>query len=132
MDRPQLRRWLTAYERAWRSPGTAALAELFAERATYRTAPFERPHVGLGAIGRLWEAERTGPDESFTIDSEIVAVEGGTGVARVEVRYGEPITRLYRDLWIVTLDAHGLCTAFEEWPFWPAGSDGQTAHAAPP
>jgi hypothetical protein len=40
-------------------------------------------------------------------------------VARVEVRYGEPVSRVYRDLWIVTLGDDGRCTAFEEWPFFP-------------
>ena len=38
---------------------------------------------------------------------------------RVEVWYGDPVKRHYRDLWIVRLDEHGLCTSFEEWPFWP-------------
>jgi len=46
-------------------------------------------------------------------------VDGDVGVVRVEVWYGDPVTRHYRDLWIVHLDEHGLCTAFEEWPFWP-------------
>jgi hypothetical protein len=41
------------------------------------------------------------------------------GVARIEVRYGNPTTRIYRDIWIVTLDEDRLCTSFEEWPFFP-------------
>ena len=36
--------------------------------------------------------------------SEIVAVEGDTGVSRVEVWYDGPPPRHYRDLWIVRLD----------------------------
>jgi hypothetical protein len=95
------------------------LSELFAPDATYSTAPFEEPYRGLEAIGELWEAEREGPDEVFTMESEIVAVEGDTGVVRVEVRYGDPLRQLYRDLWIVHLDEAGRCLAFEEWPFWP-------------
>ena len=51
--------------------------------------------------------------------SEIVAVEGDTGVSRVEVWYDGPPPRHYRDLWIVRLDDSGRCTHFEEWPFWP-------------
>ena len=50
---------------------------------------------------------------------EIVAVEGDTGVSRVEVFYDGPPPRHYRDLWIVRLDESGRCTHFEEWPFWP-------------
>ena len=41
------------------------------------------------------------------------------GVARVEVRYGDPPTRIYRDLWFVKLADDGRCMAFEEWPFFP-------------
>jgi hypothetical protein len=127
VDRYQLRRWIDAYERAWRTPGTDALEQLFSARATYQTAPFERPHEGLAAIARMWEAEREGPDEVFAMDSEIVAVEGELGVVRVEVRYGDPVTQTYRDLWIVAFDGERRCRSFEEWPFWPPSSDGRIA-----
>ena len=121
MERGDLETWIDRYVRAWRTAGTAPLAELFAPAATYRTAPFEEPFRGLGAIASMWELERTGPDERFALHREIVAVEGDTGVARVEVRYGESRPRTFRDLWIVQLDADGRCTAFEEWPFSPGG-----------
>ena len=119
MDRAGLAAWVEAYERAWRTAGTDALSELFTADATYSMAPFEDPYRGLGAIRELWEAERQGSDEVFDMTSEVVAVDGDTGVVRVEVAYGEPRRRLYRDLWIVRLDEHGRCFAFEEWPFSP-------------
>jgi hypothetical protein len=133
MDHAQLSGWLEAYERAWRMPGTEALAELFSEDATYSTAPYEKPHRGLGAIGRMWEAERRGPDEEFEMWSEVVATEGDTGVARVKVAYPSPKEREgrrhrqqreYRDLWVVRLNDDGLCFHFEEWPFWPPDQTG--------
>jgi ketosteroid isomerase-like protein len=124
MNRAELAGWIERYERAWRSPGTEALATLFAPDATYLAAPFEERYRGLGAIEELWEAERQGPDEPFEMESDPVAVEGDTGVARVEVRYLYPGGRTYRDIWIVTLGADGLCTAFEEWPFWPRETGG--------
>jgi hypothetical protein len=127
VDRAQLSDWIAAYERAWRTPGTDSLADLFAADASYRTAPFEAPFRGLDSIAALWEAERDGPDEVFTMESEVVAVEGLTGVARVEVHYGDPVTRVYRDLWIVRLDESGRCVEFEEWPFWPKGGEGTFA-----
>lgn len=130
MDRPALERWVEGYERAWRTAGTDALGELFAPEASYSTSPFGEPHRGLGAIAEMWEAERAGPDEAFDMTSEVVAVEGDRGVVRVEVEYGEPRPHLYRDLWIVELDRDGRCTAFEEWPFWPPGSDGTVAAGA--
>jgi hypothetical protein len=119
MSRADLARWIEEYERAWRSAGTGALARLFAAGATYRAAPFDEPVVGLDAIARFWEAERVGPDEVFAMTSEVVAVEGATGVARIEVRYGDPVAQIYRDLWVVTLDDAGRATTFEEWPFAP-------------
>jgi uncharacterized protein (TIGR02246 family) len=136
MDRAQLTDWIAEYERAWRAPGTDPLAELFTDDATYSTAPYENPHRGLDAISEMWEAERSGPDEDFQMSSEVVAVEGGTGVVRVTVQYTVPKDkegrrnrqkREYRDLWIVRLDESGLCSHFEEWPFWPADQDGAAA-----
>jgi ketosteroid isomerase-like protein len=130
VDHAQLTQWLEAYERAWRTAGTDVLAELFTEDATYSTAPYEKPHRGLEAIGEMWEAERLGPDEEFEMLSEIVAVEGDTGVARVEVRYHAPKDKEYRDLWIVRLGDAGLCFQFEEWPFWPPAQKGAPATGA--
>jgi ketosteroid isomerase-like protein len=119
MERQQLAEWVSGYERAWRTPGTEALADLFTPDATYLQEPYGEPVVGLPAIAVMWEAEREGPDEAFTATSEIVAVDGDTGVVRVEVLYGEPVQQAYLDLWIVRLDADGRCRHFEEWPFWP-------------
>jgi hypothetical protein len=121
VTREQLIAWLRRYVSAWRMPGTEVLAELFTKDATYSTAPYEKPHPGLEAIGEMWEAERLGPDEEFEMSSEVVAVEGDTGVARVEVQYRAPKRKEYRDLWIVRLNDAGLCFHFEEWPFWPPG-----------
>ena len=50
MDRAGVQAWVGLYERAWRTPGTELLAELFAPEATYQTAPFEEPFQGLPAI----------------------------------------------------------------------------------
>ena len=111
--------WLEGYERAWRTPGTEALREIFSEDATYQLAPYEQPIAGLDAIASMWEREREGPDEQFTMAGEVIAVDGEVAVARVEVHYAGPPPREYRDLWIVRLDDGGRCVAFEEWPFWP-------------
>ena len=133
MDRLQLSEWLVQYERAWRTPGTEVLAELFTEDAAYSTAPYENPHRGPAAIARMWEGERASFDEDFSMSSEIVAVETDTGVVRVEVRYRAEAERegrsnrqrlQYRNLWIIRLNDAGLCTHFEEWPFWPPDQPG--------
>ena len=124
MNRDEFSDWIAAYERAWRTAGTAMLAELFAVDSTYSNDPYGETHRGLEAIAVLWERERAGPDEAFEMGAEVLAVEGDTGVARVEVRYGDPKPAEYRDLWIVRLDDQGRCVAFEEWPFWPPGQKG--------
>jgi hypothetical protein len=130
VDRTGLRAWVELYERAWRSPGTELLAELFAPEATYQTAPFEEPFCGLPAIAAMWEAGQG--DEVFTMRSEVVAVEGDVGVARVVVRYGDPVRQEYRDLWVVRFDSAGRCIALEEWPFWPKGTQGGWHEGPPP
>src|SRR5205807_4309016 len=70
MDRTDLSRWVESYEGAWRTAGTEMLAELFTADATYAMAPFEESHRGLAAIGEMWEAERQGPNEVFTMQRD--------------------------------------------------------------
>lgn len=123
MDRDQVAAWLTAYEQAWRSPGTAALAGLFTPDATYQQAPYDEPLAGLPAIEGMWEAERDEPAEVFRMTSDIVAVDGWAAVVRVEVWYGDPVQQEFRDLWVIRLVADGRCASFEEWPFAPEPSD---------
>lgn len=120
-DRATVAGWIEAYERAWRSPDTEQLADLFTEDASYLQSPYLAPVVGLGAIGRMWEQERDGPDEVFTLETDIVAVDGSAAVVRAEVHYGGPPRQEFRDLWILHLQAGGLCSRFEEWAFWPEG-----------
>ena len=111
--------WIDRYEDAWRTAGTEPLRDLFTADAAYLPAPFDEPLRGLAAIAAFWDVEREGPDEVFTMRSTIVAAQGDTAVARIEVVYGDPPVRTYRDLWVITLDDDGRCTAFEEWPFHP-------------
>src|SRR5262245_9205785 len=90
LTRDQVMAWVEAYDAAWRSPGVDRLAERFAVDAAYSTAPYEPVIRGLAQIETFWEAEREGYDEEFTMAAEPVAVEGGTGVVRVHVRYLPP------------------------------------------
>ena len=129
MDRAQLADWVERYERAWRAPGTDTLGELFSKDASYSTAPYEKPHRGLDAIREMWEEERN-PGEEFSMDAEIVAIEGDRGVVRLRVQYRKPREQEYRDLWLVCLEEDGRCSEFEEWPFWPPGSGGAAAGGA--
>lgn len=118
-DRSAVSRWLAAYEAAWRAPGTDGLARLFTEDATYLQSPYEQPITGLAAIKLMWENERDGPDEIFTLATDILAVDGSTAVVRADVGYGQPLRQEYRDLWVIRLVEDGRSRWFEEWPYWP-------------
>jgi ketosteroid isomerase-like protein len=118
-DRATVRRWLAGYEAAWRAPGTAGLAGLFTSDATYLQSPYQQPVAGLDAIKRMWEDERDGPEEVFTLATDVLAVDGPMAVVRAEVCYGDPPRQEYRDLWVIRLADDGRCTWFEEWPYWP-------------
>jgi ketosteroid isomerase-like protein len=119
VTREQVREWVAAYERAWRAPGTAALAGIFTPDASYRQGPYDEPVTGLAAIAGMWEAERDGPDEVFHLTSDVIAADGDTAVVRAEVSYGDPVHQEYRDLWVLRFADDARCTGFEEWPFWP-------------
>jgi ketosteroid isomerase-like protein len=118
-DRATVSRWLTDYEAAWRAAGTDRLAGLFTSDAIYLQSPYERPVTGLAAIQQMWEHERVGPDEVFTLATEIIAVDGPMAVVRAEVHYAGPPSQEYRDLWVMRLTEDGHCRWFEEWPYWP-------------
>jgi len=124
VGRVDVERWVAGYERAWRSPGTGRLVELFDPEATYQPSPWARPVRGLDAIGRFWEAEREGADESFTMSSDVLAVDGETAVVRVAVEYDAETSGSWRDLWVIRFGGDGRCVAFEEWPFAPDQPDG--------
>jgi SnoaL-like domain len=119
IDRALVGQWLTGYEAAWRTPGTEGLAGLFTGDATYLKSPYEPPVTGLDAIKRMWDEEREGPDEVFTIATDILAVDDPTAVVRAEVIYGDPPAQEYRDLWVIRFAGDGRCAWFEEWPYWP-------------
>ena len=119
MERQPVLDWIDRYERAWRAEGTGTLPGLFTEDATYLQSPYEAPKVGLREIAVMWDDERSGPDEQFTMSRELVAVDGDTAVARVLVRYGDPLRQEYLDLWVIRFASDGRVERFEEWPYWP-------------
>ncbi|MBF6241765.1 nuclear transport factor 2 family protein [Nocardia otitidiscaviarum] len=131
MDRAAVQQWIEGYESAWRTPGTAAVRELFADAAEYYVSPWATPITGHAAIADFWEAGRDGPDEPFTMTAELIAVDGDTAVARVVVEYLRDTPASWRDLWVLRFDPSGRCVRFEEWPFAPDQPDGQD-HPPPP
>ncbi|WP_369372689.1 nuclear transport factor 2 family protein [Promicromonospora sp. Populi] len=131
-NRTTVETWVSDYERLWRTAGTAGLSDLFTADASYLPSPWASPIVGLPALTEFWEAERDGPDESFTMSSEVIAVDGSTAIVRVNVEYSgdDGSNGRWRDLWVLTFDDDERCAAFEEWPFAPRQRDGHEPHAS--
>ena len=81
---------LPFWSRRTRTPGgrpaRPASLRFFTHDAVYLHTPYEEPVAGLDAIRRMWDDDRDSPDEVFTLATSILAVDGGTAVARAEVR----------------------------------------------
>ena len=119
-----MEKWVTRYEELWRRPGADLLAELFTPDASYRPSPWAHSLEGVEVIAGFWEAERSGPDERFTMSSKVVAVDGQVAIVRVFVEYGAAGSEPWRDLWVLEFAEDGRCSTFEEWPFAPDQRDG--------
>src|SRR3954465_11685073 len=67
--------WVDRYEAAWRAPGTESLRDVFAEDASYQQGPYHQRLVGLHTIAAMWDRQREGAHELFTLKPETGAVE---------------------------------------------------------
>jgi len=114
MDRADVRGWVDAYERAWREDDPGALDALFIDDVRYLRSPYEPPLEGLAAVRGFWS-----DPTPFTLDAEVVAVDGADAVVRAEVRYGGDEPQEYRDLWVLRFAGDGRVEHFEEWAYWP-------------
>jgi len=116
MDRRDVLHWVSGYERAWRGGDLDAVARLFTEGARYWPSPCEPPEIGLAAIRKFWLDDA---GKTFTMSSDVEAVDGRTAVVRVHVDYGPPNQQHYRNLWVLRFAEDGRVAHFEEWPYWP-------------
>ncbi len=116
MDRVSVMEWVKGYEKAWRDGDPDAVERLFTEDARYRRSPYERSEVGHAAIRAFWLED---DGQQFTMSAHPIAVENHDAVVRLEVRYGEPVHREYRDLWVLRFADDGRVEDFEEWAYWP-------------
>ena len=116
VDREDVARWVSGYERAWRGGDAGAVATLFSEDAAYRASPYDASRIGHDAIAAFWldDAGRT-----FSMDARVVAVDGDVAVVRVDVRYETPTEQEYRDVWLLRFAPDGRVADFEEWAYWP-------------
>jgi ketosteroid isomerase-like protein len=112
LTRERVQAWLDAYVEAWRSYDRTAIADLFAEDATYAYRPYAEPVRGRDAIVESWFED---PDEpgSWTAAYEPLLIEGDRAIATGETSYAEG--RVFSNLYVIRFDGDGRCAEFAEW-----------------
>ena len=112
-----LEKWLAGYERAWESRDAARAAELFTPNASYHEMPFEAPKAGQAGIREYWSSV-TADQRDIDFKSQVIAVNGQTGVAHWSATFTAPSTgaRVELDgMFVLTFDANGRCSELREW-----------------
>ena len=123
MERVRVEQWVARYEEMWRSPGTDGLAAIFAPDATYLVSPWASPIEGLAASPSCGSRKRTGPDEAFTMTTEVLRSTATWPSCGWRSATASPSTHVARPLGD-PLRRHGTVRGFEEWPFAPDQPDG--------
>ncbi len=117
MDEGTFKPWLDAYGRAWETRDPEAAVRLFTREATYHETPFDEPARGHAEILEYWsEGARSQEDIHFSY--ETLAVKENEGIARWRASFRRVSSKAQVKLdgiFLVKLDADGLCTAFREW-----------------
>lgn len=112
-------RWMAEYERGWRAGDRPAVNTSFTDETRHRTSPYDEPKVGHTAVQAFWLEDDL---VRFTVDAEPVAIAGRDAVVRLEVPYGGPRRRQYRDLLGLRFADDGRGDEFTEWTHRPGRS----------
>lgn len=106
--------WIEGYRRAWETADTELVLTLFTEDASYRSNPFEEPHLGHEGIRGYWDAvtsvqrdPRVRMGRPF-VDGDRVAVEWWTEMTSG----GEDVT--LPGCLLLRFGADGRCTDLRE------------------
>jgi uncharacterized protein (TIGR02246 family) len=117
MTRADFERWLERYRAAWTTDDPEQIGALFTEDATYSPWPFSKPWEGRQAIVTKW-VERGDSKDPWRFDSELVAVEGDTGVVKGLTTYpahDDQAEDAYSNIWVIRLEPDGRARSFAEW-----------------
>ena len=106
-------KWVERYVAAWASAAPKEIKALFTEGAEYHERPYETDWIGREAILEGWLSRQTWQEGGWTFDWEILMITGDTAAIRGTGMYKELGT--FENLWVVTLDAKGKCSAFRMW-----------------
>lgn len=117
MARTDFEGWLERYRAAWTTDDSRQIGDLFTEDATYAPRPFGPPWEGRDAIVARW-IELGDWQNAWRFESELLAVEGDTGVVRGLTTYpahdDEP-EEVYSNIWVIRLAPDGRARSFAEW-----------------
>ena len=117
MTRTDFEQWLERYRAAWTTDDPEQIGALFTEDATYSPWPFSKPWEGREAIVAKW-IERGDSKDPWRFDSELVAVEGDTGVIKGLTTYpahDDQAEDAYSNIWVIQLEPDGRARSFAEW-----------------
>jgi hypothetical protein len=117
MTRADFEQWLERYRAAWTTDDPQQIGDLFTEEATYSPWPFSKPWEGREAIVAKW-IERGDSKDPWRFESELLAVEGDTGVVKGLTTYpahDDEAEDAYSNIWVIRLEPDGRARSFAEW-----------------
>ncbi len=117
LTQAKLEAWLASYGNAWETRDADLAARLFTPDATYHEMPFDAPKAGRAGIREYW-AGVTADQRDVQFDSNVIAVNGNTGVAHwsAKLKLASNGAALELDgVFVLEFDANGLCTSLREW-----------------
>jgi hypothetical protein len=110
--------WLDRYVEAWRSNAREPILALFADDASYRYGPFDKPLLGRQAIADSW-LKNPDPPDSWAATYRPIAIEGDLAVAHGRSQYFEEDRTKqrteYDNIFVMRFDGQGRCIDFTEW-----------------
>lgn len=112
IDRTTADKFLTGYQRAWRSNEPDDIRAIFTPDAEYRTEPWATPWRGHDEIVAEWLEAQDAPDE-YTFAGDVAAIHDDTAFIEGTTRY--TTGRVYRNFWVVSLADDGRARSFTEW-----------------
>jgi ketosteroid isomerase-like protein len=112
MTHDAVQAWLDAYIAAWRGYDPDAIADLFAENATYAYQPWATAVEGREAIVAAWLSEQDEPG-SWDAEYRPLLVAGDQAVVVGDTRYVNE--QDFANLFLLTFDDDGRCSTFIEW-----------------
>jgi ketosteroid isomerase-like protein len=117
LTQAKLEAWLASYGTAWEMRDADLAIRIFAPDATYHEMPFDAPKAGRAGIREYW-AGVTADQRDVQFESQVIAVNGNTGVAHWSAKFklaSNGATIELDGVFVLEFDAAGLCTSLREW-----------------